>query len=211
MPYRSLPTLLAAAVLVSTALAAAAAPDLAAIRRVDATTAAEIQIALASSAAPPQVSGAAAIYVLGPKGYTLARQGSNGFACLVTRERADTLEPECFDAEGVATTLPARLFVEEQRAAGRDEASIEAALAEGYASGRFLAPRKAGIVYMLSDFNYVFDPGAQQVIHFPGHLMFYAPYATAKEVGEGPGAPYLTHPGHPDNLMVVVPARAPGY
>jgi hypothetical protein len=36
--------------------------------------------------------------------------------------------------------------------------------------------------------------------------MFYAPYATEKEVGSGPGAPYLDHPGKPDALMIVVPA-----
>jgi hypothetical protein len=35
--------------------------------------------------------------------------------------------------------------------------------------------------------------------------MFYAPNLTAKDVGSGPGAPYLVRPGHPDALMIVVP------
>src|ERR1700730_13249308 len=186
-------------------LAAADPPALSNVRHIDARTPRDVQMALALAAGPP-VSGGAAVYVLGPKGYEKAREGTNGFSCLVERERTDTMEPECYDAEGTATTLKVRFFVEQERALGKDEARIESAVAEGYKSGRFAAPRKAGIVYMLSDYNYVFDPGAKQIIHFPGHLMFYAPYATAKDIGEGPGAPYLTAPGQPDNVMVVIPA-----
>ncbi len=178
---------------------------LAAIRQIDASTPREVQIALAMSAGPT-VSQDASIYVLGPRGYVRAREGGNGFSCLVTRERTDTLEPECFDAEGSATTLKVRFFVEEQRALGKEDGQIERDVEAGYKSGRFLAPRKPGLVYMMSDFNYVFDPEQGKVFHFPGHLMFYAPYATAKDVGSGPGAPYLVHPGHADTLMIVVPA-----
>ena len=36
--------------------------------------------------------------------------------------------------------------------------------------------------------------------------MFYAPYATQKDVGSGPGAPYIVAPGTPHALMIVVPA-----
>jgi hypothetical protein len=174
------------------------------IKTVDATTPVPIQIALAESAGPP-VAADATIYVLGPKGYTKARDGRNGFTCLVSRQRPDTLEPECFDAIGTASVVPVRIFVEEQRAAGAAEARIEAMVAEGYTSGRFKAPAKPGLVYMLSPHNYVFDPERKQVIRFPGHLMFYAPYATQKDVGSGPGAPYIVAPGTPHALMIVVP------
>jgi hypothetical protein len=177
------------------------------IKTIDATTPAAIQIALAESAGPP-VAADAAIYVLGPKGYTKARDGRNGFTCLISRQRPDTLEPECFDGEGTATVLPVRLFIEDRRAAGTPEARIQALVDEGYEQGRFVAPRKPGLVYMLSDHNYVFDPERKQVIHFPGHLMFYAPYATQKDVGSGPGAPYIVAPGTAHALMIVVPASA---
>jgi hypothetical protein len=177
------------------------------VKTVDASTPEAVQVALAESAGPP-VARDATIYVIGPRGYRKVRDGRNGFTCLISRERRDTLEPECFDAEGTATLVPARMFVEEQRAAGVDEAAIEKQVDEGYRSGRFKAPRKPGIVYMLSPHNYVFDPGRKQIIHFPGHLMFYAPYATEKEVGSGPGAPFIVAPGTPRALMVVVPAGA---
>jgi hypothetical protein len=183
----------------------AGGPDLGSFRKIDALTPVEVQVALALSAGPP-VAAEAGVYVLGPKGYSKVKESSNGFNCLVTRERVDTLEPECFDAEGSATTLRARLFVEEMRVVGKSDPEIERLLAIGYKEGRFLAPQKPGIVYMLSPYNYVHDPGRDQVIHYPGHLMFYAPYATGKDVGSGPGAPYLVNPGRPDALMIVVPA-----
>jgi len=194
--------LLAAMILGTPAAAAGQALD--GLRTIDAATPRAVQIALAESAGPP-VGADAAIYVLGPKGYTRVRDSRNGFTCLVVRERPDTLEPECFDGEGTASVVPVRLFVEEQRAAGTAEPRIQALVEQGYKEGRFVAPRKAGLVYMLSDHNYVFDPERRQVIHFPGHLMFYAPYATQKDVGMGPGAPYIVAPGTPGALMIVVP------
>ena len=174
---------------------------------VDARTPAAVQIALAESAGPP-VAADAAVYILGARGYTKVRDGKNGFTCLVSRQRLDTMEPECFDAVGTASVVPVRLFIEEQRAAGLAEDRITALVDAGYREGRFKAPAKPGLVYMLSAHNYVFDPERRAVIRFPGHLMFYAPYATQKDVGSGPGAPYLVAPGTPHALMIVVPVSS---
>jgi hypothetical protein len=187
------------------AVLALAHPQIDGIRTVDANTPVAIQVALAESAGPP-VAADAAVYVLGAKGYTRVRQGKNGFTCLVSRERPGTMEPECFDAVGTASVVPVRLFIEEQRAAGTAEDRIQAMVEDGYRKGRFKAPAKPGLVYMLSAHNYVFDPERRGIVHFPGHLMFYAPYATQKDVGSGPGAPYIVAPGTPQALMIVVPA-----
>ncbi len=124
----------------------------------DASTPEAVQVALAESAGPATVGRDATIYIIGPTGYKKVRSGSNGFTCLISRERRDTLEPECFDAEGTATIVPARIFVEAQRAAGVDDATVDGQVEDGYKTGRFIAPRKPGIVYMLSPHNYVFDP-----------------------------------------------------
>src|SRR4029077_1055519 len=43
------------------------------------------EIALARSAAPASVSDGAEVMVLGPKGYTTAVKGTNGFLCIVER------------------------------------------------------------------------------------------------------------------------------
>ena len=180
-------------------------PQLEGLTTIDARTPAAVQIALAESAGPPVAAGAA-VYILGARGYNKVRDGNNGFTCLVSRERPDTMEPECFDAVGTASVVPVRLFIEEQRAAGVPEDRIRAMVDAGYRRGRFKAPAKPGLVYMLSAHNYVFDPERRAVIRFPGHLMFYAPYATQKDVGSGPGAPYIVAPGTPHALMIVVPA-----
>jgi hypothetical protein len=196
-------TLLVAVCLVGSAVA----QELSSIETVDANTPRDIQIKLAASAAPKEVSGAATILVLGKKGYEVAREGTNGFTCLISRQLVNTLEPECYDAEGTATTVKKDMFIEEQRAKGLSEEQIEKLVEAGYKSGKFRAPRRAGIVYMMSPHNRVLNPQNNKIIRFPGHLMFYAPNLTAKDVGEGESAPYLTNPGKPDNLMVVVPAK----
>jgi hypothetical protein len=102
--------------------------------------------------------------------------------------------------------------VEELRAQGISEDKINAEIEEGYKAGTDKAPRKPGIVYMLSQENWVLaDPAKRTIIHFGPHLMFYAPYATDKDIGNTqapgaiPGVPFMVHPGRPDALIIVVP------
>ena len=109
-------TLLTTAILVSTlaGVSAAESPKPA----YDFSLAREERIKLAEGAAPAEISGKATIYLLERTGYVVVRQGTNGFSCLVDRQTPLNLEPTCFDAEGSATTLQARIYVEEQRAKG---------------------------------------------------------------------------------------------
>jgi len=183
--------------------------------RCSASTPRERQLELVRSAAPAEISSKATLYILGKKGYELAQSGSNGFSCIVDRELPDTQEPECFDAEGSSTTLRARMRVEELRAQGVPEAKITAEIEEGYKTALYKAPAKPGIVYMLSQENWVLaDPATRTIIHFGPHLMFYDPYATEKDLGSTqppgsiPGMPFLVHAGRPDALIIVVPKLA---
>jgi len=167
----------------------------------------EEKIKLAESAAPSEVSGKATIYVLDSSGYVKVRDGSNGFSCFVDRQALVNLEPTCFDAEGSATTLPTRIFVEGQRAKGSSEDQIKTALDEGYRTGKFQAPHKPGIAYMLSDQGFLLIPAAGKLVHLPPHLMFYAPYITDKDIGSPPGArnmPRVLRPGQPDAYIIVM-------
>ena len=168
----------------------------------------EERIKLAESAAPPEISEKATIYLLERSGYVKVRDGTNGFTCIVERETPLTMEPECYDAEGSATTLLTRFYTEEQRAKGVGEAQITAAIEEGYKSGQFKAPRKAGIVYMMSEHNHVLRPDTHEIIHFSPHLMFYAPFVTEADIGSPPESrdmPFVVHAGQPDALIIVVP------
>jgi hypothetical protein len=166
----------------------------------------EDRIKLAESAAPSEVSSKATVYLLERSGYVKVRDGSNGFSCFVDRQTPWNSEPTCFDAEGSATTLPTRLLVEEERAKGKSEDQIKAEIDAGYKSGRFKAPGKPGIVYMLSDSVYLLINN--RIVHGPAHLMFYAPYATDKDIGSPPGGigmPHLIRAGQPDAYIIVIP------
>ena len=168
----------------------------------------EERIKLAESAAPPEISGKATVYLLERTGYVKVREGTNGFSCIVDRQNPVNLEPTCFDAEGSVTTLPTRIYVEEQRAKGRSEEQINADLEEGYKTGKFLAPRKPGIVYMMSEQRYLLIPSANRLVRIPPHLMFYAPYATDKDIGSpapAPGMPRVLRAGQPDAYIIVIP------
>jgi hypothetical protein len=46
-----------------------------------------------------------------------------------------------------------------------------------------------------------------QIENFPG-FMFYAPDATSRDVGTGPGAPSIGQPGTTRALMIVVPGSS---
>jgi hypothetical protein len=183
--------------------------------RYDASVPRDRQIQLALSAAPPEVAKQATVYILGPKGYEKAREGSNGFSCIVERTIKGGAQigvgPMCFDAEGSRTLLLVHLFTEEMRAKGNSEDQIDADILAGYKDGRFKAPGKPGICYMLSTENYLYNPNTGETGAFPGHLMFYAPYMTAKDLGyqaiSDSMQPYLVDPGQPNAMLVVVPAH----
>ena len=168
----------------------------------------EERIKLAESAAPPEISSHATVYLLERSGYVRVREGTNGFSCFVDRQTPLNLEPTCFDAEGSSTTLPTRLYVEEQRGKGKNEEQIKAEIEDGYKSGKYKAPSKPGIVYMMSDRGYLLVPGSNKLVRIPPHLMFYAPYATDKDIGSPPGAanmPHLIRAGQPDAYIIVIP------
>ncbi len=198
----------------STAFIRATAQELP--RVYDASMPRDQQITLAESAAPAEVSSKATVYVLGPKGYEKARDGTNGFSCFVGRHfvkpAETTIEPQCFDAEGSRTLLLAYMHGEELRTNGKSEAEIKADVASGYKEGRYQYPSKSGFLYMMSSQNRLSAIPEHGTGIFPPHLMFYAPNMTTKDIGfdAQPKLDYLgmTHPGAGDNLIVVIPVAS---
>ena len=95
---------------------------------------------------------------------------------------------------------------EELRAQGKSEANIKDDIAKGFKNGRFKVPGP-GFLYMMSNENYVYDDQSKESGFVSPHLMFYAPYKTAKDVGyesiSPTMVPYLTQPGSPEALIVV--------
>lgn len=177
----------------------------------DASVTRDQQISIALSAAPDELRDKATVYVLGRKGFEKAREGTNGVSCLVTRHfvtpTETTIEPMCYDPEGSRTLLLADLYVEELRSKGTSDAEIKTEIADGYKTGRFKAPSKAGIRYMLSEDNRLGPTPDHKTVHIPPHFMFYAPYMTGKDLGfdSDAAAAFLVQPGKPYTTIIVFP------
>ena len=148
-----------------------------------------LETELALSALPEHLRAESAVFLYRRGGYRLSREGSNGFAALVRRVGVTpfpfegSLIPEGYDAEGVRTHLPRILEETRLLESGLGFDEVEARIARGFREGRFQAPARPGVTYMLSAANIVpfGEPGnnAQYVPHY----MFYAPNLDNADVG----------------------------
>jgi hypothetical protein len=174
------------------------------------------EIALALEAGPPSVTAKAGVWVHDKTGYVKARDSQNGFVCVVDHRIPNAVEPQCMDAEGVKTFFPKYQLIAALRAQGKAEADIRAAVKKAFADGRLKAPARPGVIYMMSPHNVVtIDDVKGIAAPFPGHLMFYAPNLTSRDLGSD-GAPtsplFVVDENTPHALMIVaVPAGMPGH
>jgi hypothetical protein len=146
----------------------------------------EKEISLALSAAPPHLQKNAAVYVLESAGYVKVREGSNGFTCMVVRDHPLNIKPTCWDREGTETIVPRVVREGELLMQGIAIDRIQALIAEDFRQGKFIAPRRPGIAYMLSGEIRNYDPRSGTVGSFPPHVMFYAPNLTNTDIGFSP-------------------------
>jgi hypothetical protein len=146
------------------------------------------EMELALSAAPEHLRKGAAVYVLERNGFVKVRESTNCFTCIVNRDHPLNQKPVCFDAEGTATILPKILRVGELLMQGRRMSEINKEIEEGFRSGRYISPRRAGVAYMLSGDIRNFNPRTGKVESFPPHVMFYAPNLTNADLGTTPEA-----------------------
>jgi hypothetical protein len=170
----------------------------------------EKEIALAVSAGPEHLRNGAGVYVLERNGFVKVRDSANGFTCIVNRDHPLNQKPVCFDAEGTATILPKILRVGELLMQGTPMSKIDAEIAEGFRCGKYIAPRRPGVAYMLSGDIGNFNPRTGKVESFPPHVMFYAPNLTNADLGTTPEAlasnpwlPFVAYQG-PHGFIIMV-------
>ena len=161
------------------------------------------EIKLALKAAPVHLRNEATVYTFGKRGYEKVRTGTNGFNCMVNRDgiqNGDTaVHPTCWDPEGSRTILPVMLRVGELMSQGKSAAEIKRDIDEGFDSGRFHSPAKAGIAYMLAgDVKFDAKTGQLSDTEFPAHYMLYAPGVSNADIGvsgnalkQTPGLPFV--------------------
>lgn len=166
------------------------------------------EIRLARSAAPVEISKDAKVYVLDHGHYVVADPGRSTEACVVVRPGPKDVAPQCGDAEADATELALERFRTEQRLAGQSKADIDRAIADGMRSGRFRAPKRPALVFMLSSAQQLTDPDGKPVGHWYPHVMIFYPGMTASDLGvvDSPDVniPGVAAPGSERSALVVV-------
>jgi hypothetical protein len=176
------------------------------------------EISLARSAAPPSISAGAEVLVLGSRGYEVAVQGTNGFACLVERSWTAGFDdpgfwnpkirgPNCFNATAVRSELPQILKRTEWVLAGVSKEQMIASTRAAFAAGTFKAPEPGALSFMLSKGGYLGDDAGGPWLP---HLMFFVSSVQAKAWGAGlAGSPIIVGPDD-DSLgstVLFIPVR----
>jgi hypothetical protein len=155
----------------------------------------ELEKDFALSSLPLRLRNDATVYLLDPqKGYYIARKGSNGFVCFVTRTewewgkfRKDVAAAISYDAEGARTIFKVYQDVAAMRASGKYSAlQIKNIVLGRIRKGIYKAPARPGISYMLAPVMRAYpgnpDNDSVMTMIMP-HYMFYAPYLTNTDIG----------------------------
>ncbi len=118
------------------------------------------------------------------------------------------MAPECGDAEADATVLAVERFRVEDRLAGHSRAEVEQAVSAGFASGRFHAPTRPALVYMLSSAQNLTNPSGKAIGRWMPHVMVFYPNLRGADLGlvDSPDMdiPSLVESGSPMSALVVV-------
>lgn len=175
------------------------------------------EVALARTAAPPSISAAATVLVLGRQGYETAVKGSNGFVCFVERSWTAGFDdgefwnprvraPNCFNPPAVRSVLPQYLERTEWVLAGIRRAQLIERNRLAMASRHFTAPAAGSFSFMLSKNGYLNDEAGGP---WAPHVMFFLPYGEARAWGAGlEGSPVLGADAAKDEPTVLfIPVR----
>ena len=178
-----------------------------------------IEIALATSAAPAELSSYATVYAVRDGKVVTLRAGTNGSSCMVARDsHAGSLYPICYNPEGARTVLKRELMQVRLRTLGVAEDSIDRAVEAAYKSGELEIPKDVALAYMMSPHQLLFSSAGKdgrRVGAWHPHLMLYVPGATPAKLGlsdSGTGDPIqVGSPGTPQaEVIVKLPKWADG-
>jgi hypothetical protein len=157
-----------------------------------------LETKFALSALPPHLRDQASVYLLDPaQGYVPAKQGTNGFACIVERTEwnrehftNDVYTPVCYDAEGTKNHLKVWLDVAALRAKGMSASDVKKEVERRFKSKTYKAPIKPGVSYMAAPMMRTYpnpDQADKTVVSMSmPHVMYYAPNVSPKDIGAAP-------------------------
>ncbi len=167
----------------------------------------DAEIRLAKSAAPLAISKDAKIYVFDHGHWVVAESGRSTEICLVARPTAETIAPMCGDAEAEATIFDVERFRSEKALAGESFDSIKQQIADGFKSGRFHAPKRPALIFMMSSGQNLADPNGKAVGKVIPHVMVFYPNMRNADYGlvasEDPNMPGVIEAGSPTSALIV--------
>ena len=147
----------------------------------------DVEIALAMTAAPSEITADADVYVLRGTEFVKAKSGTNGCACMVARDLHEgSRYPICFDREGAKTMLQREMMEGSLRAKGKSEEEVQRAVDAAYAKGELRLPTKAAVAYMMSPQQVLFSSAksdGRRVGPWSPHLMLMRPGVTPDQLG----------------------------
>ena len=106
----------------------------------------------------------------------------NGFACLVERNHHDSVVPQCFDKASFDANLAVILDEGKLLREGMSFEALRDYRKKSLASDKYPAATY-GVVYTISDYNYIYSYPNNVMLNVGPHLMFHAPGLTAEDVG----------------------------
>lgn len=167
----------------------------------------DVEIPLARSAAPPEISAKAGVWFWNGRGaYVQGVPSENGVNCFVSRLWVPSVEPHCFDQEASASIFPILRRRIELYSEGKSPAEVEAQIATGLKDGTFRLPARPAVTYMMSGAQQLVTGDGQAVGSWQPHLMIYYPQLSGKQVGlEGfvAGVGFVENPETPFSALVV--------
>ena len=180
----------------------------------------DAEVALAQSAAPANISSRATIKVLTPSGYQVARQGDNGFVCMVMRGWAaptytpaqfrdlvydpTVRAPICFDPQASRQVMPYYELRSKLGMEGKTTDQITEGVEAAYARGELPERDSVTFAYMWSADQHL-GPG---IGHWHPHMMVFSPYYRNAMLGDnefGKPLPGVSDDAGTPFAVVVIP------
>lgn len=168
---------------------------------------AEIQIAGAVAAAPPEARAEATVLGHSEDGSIVTlRRGTNRLICLADQPGDDRFQVACYH-EGLEPYMARGRELRAQGVTGPDSINQRHAEIE---AGSLVLPSAPAVVYTLGGAPEVFDPQSGEVSGARWVYALYTPYETEESTGlsttpAAPGAPWIMRPGTPSSHIMVTP------
>lgn len=167
----------------------------------------DIEIPLARSAAPPDVSAKAGVWFWNGRGsYVQGVPSENGVNCFVSRLWVPSVEPHCFDEEASASIFPILRRRIELYSEGKTTAEVEGVIAAGLKAGTFRLPKRPAVTYMMSAAQELVTGDGQAVGAWQPHLMIYYPNLNGQQTGLPgfvAGVGFVENPDTPFSALVI--------